>query len=415
MPEPVASSHRPAAQVTLRGLSASGKTQAKIIAGELGIDAAKQPRCINKAMKQMSRPQLLSALDRQERAIHQQKLHDRLLIVAQRSEDASRAAGKREAAAQRIAGATARSLEQADPELGVALIASPRNPRMLVTHAPETPADCLVPAFHDFHRAKDAADRTAYRIARAQTYLAEMLLDRFPESEEVQVAFSIDGKTVMVSANIDAQNAAIGRFCSDKNAESLIAALTGRHEAALADPAKVDQSDRTIRHAAKLQRHWLTLLEADAAIRVPERVKKQDGKHAELRIADDPAYFLAGVALFHPPTGVREPCIACAIALHEKTGTAPAQATALWLTRPTRKALGLVGSSVEVMGERLSGGILVLAGEQVRFAEKSRIRGNAPDGSPRITASHAADSDSDLESPGPATPVARSPASKRRA
>lgn len=382
---------------TLSKLSSSGKAQAKIIAGDAGIDGAKQAKFLNRAMRQMSQPHLLSAHDRQVREVHQQKLNDRLLKVVDRSMNAATAAANRADSNSLIVIATDKSLKKTDSRLGLNFESSPRNPRAILTHTPEELTDCIVPAFHDFYRADNVDDQNTYRVARAQTYLAELLLNAFPNGLEVQVAFSIDGKKILLSSNLDATNDAIRMKYGAMHAEELIACLTKPYAEQLSSPNKADQNDRAIRHVLKLASRWRGLISPLATVHLPQKTGKQQGKHAELRIVDDEIYFENGIAQFHLPSGVREPCMACAIALYKKIEIAPAQTTALWPTMPTLMALGLTGKSPQEIAEQLGASIGTLIKERVRFAERSRIRGLADDGSPATTDKHAADSESDIE------------------
>ena len=394
MPQKISSNK---STITLSKLSSSGKAEAKIIAGDVGIDGAKQAKFLNRAMRQMSHPRLLSAYDRQVREVHQEKLEDRLKEVVKGSNTAVARAEQRARKNSKIVAETERSLKKNDPKLGLILKPSPRNPRATVTHTPEELTDCVVPAFHDFYRVDDAEDVNAYRVARAQTYLAELLLNAFPKGVEVQVAFSTDGKKIMVSSNLDATNDEIRKRYDGYTVKRLIADLTRKYEKKLSSLENVDQDDRAIRHALKLACRWQDVLSTSGTIHVPEKQKDQDGKHAELRIVDDEIYFNNDIAQFHLPSGVREPCMACAIALHEKTGAAPAHTTALWLTAPTWMALKLSEMSVREIAEYMSTRIASLVEEKVRFAVSSRIRGNADDDFYCTTENHAADSDSDLD------------------
>lgn len=356
---------------------------------DANISESKRHKLANRAMKQMSQPRLLSAFHRQVRAEHQEKFYLLLIKLLERSLSAGESAKNRAAVIQQTATETEKFLKKTDPDLGITLLPSPRKPRLQVTGT-----DRVVPAFHDFYRVEDATDKTGYRVARAQTYLAELLLKKFPKSVEVQVAFSADKKKLMVSSNVDAQNKAIAKYCRNKTAGTLMANLISQYKFELAEFEELDQSDRRLRHAAKLRQRWEDVLDPSAEILVPHPVKNQNGKHAELRIVHDPAY---NIREFHLPTGVREPCIACAIALHEKTGLAPARTTALWPTAPIRIALELVGASVRKIAKRLCEGIVALAEKKVRFTEESRIRGDASNDQPATTDAHAADSESDLE------------------
>ena len=383
--------------ITLSQLSRSGKAEAKVIAGDIGIDCAKQTKFINRAMRQMSHPQLLSAHDRQVREENQQKLNDRLLKVVERSSNAATVAEKRTDKISRIIIATDKALKKTDSSLGLTFESSPRNPRAILTHTPEELADCVVPAFHDFYRAGEADHENIYRVARAQTYLAELLLNAFPDGLEVQVAFSIDSNKIMVSSNLDATNDAIRKKYGAMHAKELIEHLTRPYAEKFSNLNEANQDNRAIRHALKLASRWRGLVVPTATVHVPGEKEKQKGKHAELRLVDDAIYFNNGVAQFHPPSGVREPCVACAIALHEKIGTAPAQTTALWPTMPTLAALQLTGKSPQKSARQLGRNIAKLVKARVHFAERSRIRGMADDGSPATTGKHAADSDSDLE------------------
>jgi hypothetical protein len=387
------SSGNTARKFTRRNLSDSAKQQVDAIATRLNVGARKRETMINRALRSVSSPCLLNDKRPEVRAQKMDRFRETLSSRLEVSDNHARKAECRSRDNGDIANECTRLLRARGYEhLKTQYDDNPRAPTISLVDERADDKQSPVISTHPLYSSSRAADRKKYRIERLQTYIAELLLKRFPDGLEMQVAMAKDGKAVMIASNKNVTNQKMAKHWEGANVEALLDDLLS--DASFPADGSLNQNDRAQRHAVKLRHYWKDCLSADAKVFIANRKAAPDGKHAELRIQDDSRYRDAHlVALFYQPTGTREPCIACAASLYEPSP----RTTMVWPTVPSREALGVSKMKPGEAAEKIVDSFAKLIAQGTKFSPNSQLRGQHEKGSPVTTAEMNADSDSDLD------------------
>jgi len=202
---------------------------------------------------------------------------------------------------------------------------------------------------------------------------------------------------VIVSSNSNAVNRSLGELTSraDLKAEATARALGHGLEGMSREQA---MADRVVRHAMKLYDRIGTHLAEAGKVLVPHDVAF-DGKHAEIRIEQDPQY---DKTTHEAPSGVKAPCLACKLYFTGQGYLEGVQAGPMWLsavalstqieatTGAPAKIDELTDVQIAAIAKRIAAQYAVMAAHHVAVGSSLMKSG-------KTTLLHDADSDSELD------------------
>lgn len=243
-------------------------------------------------------------------------------------------------------------------------------------------------------------DKGMSRTSQSQRHLSTVLFNRYGKGEEVQSSFSNDHDSVFLSTNLNGVNQQVQDDLQDRGDLKMLTGEVALSHGLESMTREEAMKDRTVRHALKMYQRISEHLSKTSCILVPAKLDSFDGRHAEIRIEQDPRWSSDSYNL---PSGTKYPCLGCRLYFDEQGHFLGVQAGPMWLTAPSIstqiESIVPKGARLDELDETQIEAISKLIAKQYSdMLDKHAVemgQGRRRDGKGTIL--HDADSDSDLD------------------